>query len=657
MKNLFRLFAVLTSAALLSACGGGGNEPLSGGGGTGGGGAGTPSLSLSLQDASGNPLTTPALTGTQNVVAVLRLRDGNGTGVPNTLVAVSGTGLTLNPASGQTITDSTGTAKVQLRSSDPFASGATTISASGTVEKTVVSAKLDVALGAASAQLGALTASASSVPAYQTVQVSVPATLSTGGAPAVQYPITFSASCGQFDPPTATTDASGIARTAYRNQSGSLACSGTQTLTATAGSTTVTTTVTAVAPAAANIVFVGATPTRIYLAGSPGVSQSLLQFKLVDSNNNPVQGENLILTLTLRPTGVYLGSTQGTTTIEQPTNSDGTVEVAVNAGSQPGPVQIQATLKSNPAIKNVSNSLAIASGLPVQRAFSMSVETFNIEGWEFDGITTEITLRIADRLGNPVPDGTTVNFITEGSQIVASCNTTGAEANDISGCSVTLSSQNPRPANGRITVLAWAQGEEDFVDDGTPTNNVYDGGEAFSNLGQPFLDKDENGIYDAGLDVTVGVASGAQACPVDSQSVPNTCDSGWGSALVRNSVVIVLSGQSPDVTNIVGPTALSGDRCRVTFTLSDARSNPLPAGTTLAVENVAGGGVLNTTTNTYAAATLVGFTGEGNAVPNTAIAGGTNHGVVFSGCPNPATLSFGLKVTTPKGKATTLFLP
>ena len=47
-------------------------------------------------------------------------------------------------------------------------------------------------------------------------------------------------------------------------------------------------------------------------------------------------------------------------------------------------------------------------------------------------------------------------------------------------------------------MLAWAQGEENFTDAGTPTNNVYDAGEAFDDLGQPFLDKDENGIYDVG---------------------------------------------------------------------------------------------------------------------------------------------------------------
>ncbi len=657
----------LTLALLLASCGGSGcdagSSPLTGstacstGTGTGTGGTtGTPSLTMSLQDTSGNALATPALTGTQNAVAVVRLLSASGAPVPNTLVSVAGTGLTLTPATGQTITDATGTAKIQLRAQDPFASGATTVTASGSVAGRAVQASLAIALGAATAQLTSITTSAATVPAYQTIQVSVSATLSGSSQPAVQYPVNFSASCGTFDPPTANTDASGIARSAYRNQTtGNVACSGPQTLTANAGASTVNASVTTIAPAAANIVFVSATPARIYLSGSPGVSQSLLKFKLVDSNNNAVQGVNVTLSLTLRPTGAYLGSTVGTTSLVQPTSSDGTVDVAVNAGSEPGPVQVQASLVSNPGIKNVSNTLAVASGLPVQRAFSLSVSTFNIEALNEDGVTTSLTLRIADRLGNPVPDGTTVNFISEGGQVVASCNTIGAAANTTSGCSVDLSSQSPRPINGRLTVLAWAQGEENFTDTGTPTNNIWDFGEAFEDLGQPFLDKNENGVFDVGTDVTVGTKSGTQACPVGSLSVPSTCDGTWGSALVRANAVIVFSGSDPFLTNPVGPVASGTKRCTYSFTLSDVNGNPMPAGTTLAVPGVTGGGAV--VAGVEGNAVFAGFGLEGDKVPNTSSAGGTNHSAVFTSCETPGNVGFQLKVTTPKGKTTAFFLP
>ena len=647
----------------LAACGGGGgagDSPFgngsgggTGGGGTGGGGGTTdaPSLTLSLQDPAGVNISPPSLTGSQNAVAVVRLSDATGAAVANTLVTVSGDGLVLTPGTGQTLTDASGVARVQVRAADPFASGATTLRASGNVSGTVVTGSLDVALGAATAELGAMTLSATTVPAYQTIQVSVPATVN--GQPAVQVPVTFTASCGLFDPVTATTDSSGIARTAYRNQaSASASCSGSQILVATAGTSTSEAAVTAVAPTAANLVFVSATPSRIYLAGSPGVSQSLLRFRLVDSNNNPVQGENVRLSLTLRPPGVYLGATAGTTTLVQPTNSDGTVEVAVNAGTEPGPVQIEAVLVSNTAIKNVSNNLAVASGLPVQRAFSLSVSTFNIEALREDGVETTITLRIADRLGNPVPDGTTVNFIAEGGQVVASCRTTGASGDDTSACSVVLSSQNPRPTNGRVTVLAWAQGEENFTDTGTPTNNVYDAGEAFEDLGQPYLDKNEDGTFNVGSDVTVGSQPGSQACPPTGQSVPGTCDGAWGNALVRASAVITFSGDVPQLSNEIGPAAAGADRCAYQFTLSDENSNPMPAGTTLAVSGISGGNI-----DPAQNATFAGFGGEGDKVPNTSQAGGTVHSAVFTKCTAPASLSFQLRISTPKNRITTLFLP
>lgn len=658
--NLVKTIFVLLCAFILSACGGGsgaGDSPFGNGsgGGTGGGGSGgntdEPAITVVLQDSGGSVLSPPTLTGSQNAVAVVRLVDSNGAAVANTLISVSGTGLVFTPGTGQTITDASGIARVQVRAADPFASGATTLSASGSVAGTVVTASLDVALGAATAQLGSVTVSSTTVPSYQTIQVSVTATV--GGQPAVQVPVTFTASCGSFDPVTATTDSSGVARSAYRNQAtASSACSGSQVLTATAGTSTSDVAVTAVAPTAANMVFVSATPSRIYLAGSPGVSQSLLRFRLVDSNNNPVQGENVRLTLTLRPPGVYLGSTSGTTTLTQPTNADGTVEVAVNAGTEPGPVQVEAVLVSNPAIKNVSNNLAVASGLPVQRAFSLSVETFNIEALNEDGVTTDLTLRIADRLGNPVPDGTTVNFVAEGGQVVASCITSGASQNNTAACTVALSSQNPRPDDARVTVLAWAQGEENFTDSGTPTNNVYDAGEAFDDLGQAFIDKDEDGLYDVGTDVTVGSQPGTQACPAGAQSVPNTCDGSWGSALVRASAVITFSGSTPFLANEAGPTASGAGRCTYSFTVRDVNGNPLPATTQLAVSGVTGGN-LDPTKN----ATFAGFGGQGNKIPNTSQAGGTNHSAVFTLCDNPASLSFQLKFTTPKGIETSFFLP
>jgi len=642
---------------LLAACGGS-DVPFcgpagcdSGGGGTGG----EPSLTLTLQDSTGAPVDPPLLTGTQNAFAVTTVLDGNAVPVPNTLVTVSGDGLSLTPASGQTLTDSNGVARVEIRSLDPFAQGATTLTAVASVNGASVQGTLAIGLGAATASLSAVGVSSSTVPAYQTIQVSVTASVSGSTTPAIQYPVSFSATCGVFDPPTANTDSTGVARTAYRNQAGSSsACSGTQTLTASAGETTATASVTALPPTPTNILFVSANPNRVYLQGSPGAtgSQSLVTFKLVDSNGNPIQGQNIRLSLTLRPAGAYLGSVSGATALTQPTSADGTVVVSLHAGAEPGPVQLQATLVSDPAIQNVSNGLAIASGLPTQNAFSLSVETFNLEALTTDGVATAITLRIADRLGNPVPDGTTVNFVSEGGQVVASCNTTGAEGSSAASCKVTLSSQAPRPADGRVTVVAWAQGEESFTDQGTPSNNVWEAGEPYDALGQPFLDRNENDVYDDGIDSTVGTASGAGACPGGAfLSLANTCDTTWGSALVRQQAVIVFSGSAAYLSDYSITT--TGKSCTAKFTLKDVNGNLLPSRSKLAVDTVKGGGAA------AADAKFEGFGLDGDSVPNTPRSAneGSTHTALFSNCATPSAMTYKLTVTTPASKVTTFLLP
>lgn len=670
----FHGILIFVASLMLAACGGGDNVPYCGpsdpscsSGGSGGGTGGTtgaPTLTLTLQDSTGTPLESPLLTGTQNAFAVATVLDSKAQPIANTLVAFSGTGLALTPASGQTLTDASGVARVEMRSLDPFAQGATMLTAVSAVSGTSVQGSLAIGLGAATASLSALTVSSESVPAYQTIQVAVTASVSGSTTPAVQYPVNFSATCGVFDPPTANTDSTGVARTAYRNQAGaSSACSGTQTLTARAGTDAVTKTITALQPTPTNILFASATPSRIYLNGAPGApgNQSLVQFKLVDNNGNPIQGENILLSLTLRPANAYLGSVAGTTSLIQPTSADGTVVVSLHAGDEPGPVQLSATLVSNSNIQNVSNNLSIASGLPVQNAFSLSVSTFNMEAWTTDGVKTQITLRIADRLGNPVPDGTTVNFVTEGGQIVASCNTTGAEANNTAECAVALSSQNPRPKDGRLTVVAWAQGEESFTDKGTPSNNVWDKGESFDDLGQPFLDRNENGVYDSGIDSTVGTSSGSGACPPKSAlpagylSVNNTCDGTWGSALVRQSTVIVFSDSLAYLSGY-SMTANGPKSCTAKFTLKDVNGNLLPSRSTLAISAVAGGGPGGSGGND---AKFEGFGLDGDSTPNTTRPAdvGSTHTVLFSNCNTPAAVTFKLTVTTPAGKVTNFLLP
>src|SRR5206468_6170636 len=114
------------------------------------------------------------------------------------------------------------------------------------------------------------------------------------------------------------------------------------------------------------------------------------------------------------------------------------------------------------------------------------------------GQTAVLTARLADHFGNTVPDGTAVNFITEGGSIGSSCTTTTGS------CTATFTSQNLRPTNGRVSVLAYAVGEEGFSDtdgdglaDKVP-NELVDANGVSTDMPEAFLDSNENGVRDGG---------------------------------------------------------------------------------------------------------------------------------------------------------------
>jgi hypothetical protein len=335
----------------------------------------------------------------------------------------------------------------------------------------------------------------------------------------------------------------------------------------------------------------------------------------------------------------------GLATQTKTTAADGTVTTQVVAGTQPTPVRVRASTASG--LTAVSSNLTIQSGLPTQARFSLSVETFNIEGWNIDGTKTKVTIRAADRVGNPVPDNTVINFRSSGAALQPSCRTTGG------ACTVEFVSQANRPLTapvGRITVLANASGLESFQD--TNGNNRYDMGEPFEDLGDAFVDNNYDGIWQAGEDFIPYNAAATAACATGLTTTPPpmkpmTCDGVWGGAQVRAQAQIILSGSNARAT-MPASIALSplggAAECSGGFTalIFDVNNNPMPAGTKIAVE--VGGGVAAKVLN--------------DTVVNTLAPNGTNHGISVTGttCTGVKTGSVTLKVTTPGG-LTTIFPP
>jgi hypothetical protein len=218
-------------------------------------------------------------------------------------------------------------------------------------------------------------------------------------------------------------------------------------------------------------------------------------------------------------------------------------------------VRVRATLAAS-NISTVSSNLAVAVGLPSQQNFSLSQGSFNIEGYNIDGRPNTYQVIASDRLGNPVPEGTAINFVTEGGQVQAIRFTT--LSNGLASATANFQSSSPRPPDGRVTVLAYALGEESFLD--TNGDNVFTPGEDYQDLGDVFLDRLFNGSFNGNEDQFISLSiTGVDACRTATSpllrlssgepsrvlsstgAALNTCVSGWGRAYVRKAIQTVFA--------------------------------------------------------------------------------------------------------------------
>jgi len=519
------------------------------------------------------------------VYAQATVKDAAGAPVANKLVVfVSGSNLVgFQPLTGQVLTDSSGVAKVQLVPASLTAAGAETLTVNATVAGANLSASMDIQTSPANVTLSNFVPSQNTLSAFQSTLVSVD--VAVNGVPAVSTPVQvgFTSNCGSFSPPQSTSNSGGKAVTTFQ----ATGCTGgTATLSVSAvGASAIQTAVTVQAASPTNMLFVSATPPTIFTSqASFGVKQSTVKFKVVDASGNAIGASTNVqisLSSSAIASGVVFADTNSTTPKVVTTDVNGEVAVIVKSGSVPTPLSLDAKLVSNPLIVASSAGLSVNSGQPVQSFFSLSASTYNIEGWSFDNASTSINILVADRLGQPVPAGTPISFITEGGQVTASCSVV-IDANNKSGCAVTLVSQAFRPSNGRVTVLAYTEGEEAFVD--ANGNNKYDVGETFYDMGQPFLDSNENAVWDlipaeqkVGDPSTPGAGIGSQACPAHQflvANVANTCDGVWGTTRVRAQAVIVFSTSFAKI-----PVFFNVSSSGLSLVLSDQNGNAMPSGT------------------------------------------------------------------------------
>ncbi len=376
--------------------------------------------------------------------------------------------------------------------------------------------------------------------------------------------------------PAVVTNESGNVTTTYTARG----CSGADTITArtdvNGGSLQASVTLqTEQAPLGA-IQFQGASNPLIGIQGSGALpGQSTVTFAVTNNSGGPVPNQLVTFELNTTVGGISLSNAQATT------GPTGIAQTTISSGTQATTVQVTATATRNGVTTTAqSNGLAITTGIPDNDSFSVSADTLNIEGFDIDGTTTAITVRAADRFNNPVPDGTTVSFTTEGGAIPGSCETTGGS------CSVNFVSQDPRPANGRATIRVTAIGEESFTD-ANPSNGRYDPGEAFDDLAEAFRDDNENGLRDSNepfldfnSDGSFNTGSGDFTGLLCTD--PMACDDTAATLNVRRNIVIVMSGSAYFVDITPDPLEIPVEGAgTVSVSVEDANGQTPAEGTTV----------------------------------------------------------------------------
>jgi hypothetical protein len=554
---------------------------------------------VALQNATGTSVSTISYGGTYYAVATVMDSAGAPVTTP-TLVTftLSSTLANLVTTTAVTGTTADGVAKVGITPSAATSVGAATITAVAKVDgNDVTSTPVAFGLSPANISLSSITAGSTSLVSGGNTSLSLKASID-GKTAAAPVNVTFSAACGSINGANGssgvTTDGAGLAQATYNAvDSAGNPCAGSVTVTASSvGAVSQSTLLTIASPAASAVIFTTATLNQIYIQGTGAPTDSFLTFKVLNGSGGAIQNTPVTFSVPINPggtllpyggvtlNGTLLAAAQGTT------DSAGLVTVKVTAGVTPGPLKVRATIAGG--AYSESQNLTVASGPPSQRYMSVSESSFNVEGQDIDGTSTTITVRLADRQGNPVQDGTVVNFTASGGQVASSCAT--AKINGIAQCSVLWQSQNPRPANGRVAVLAYTLGTKDYIDvDGS---NTYTAGDTLVQLGDVYRDDNESGTYDSNGDGFFLSLGGTIACATAGEPAPSTglCDSSL-TTVVRQQVIILNSSSSPQPLSVGnGNLNTSSSPAGFSFILRSAGNPllPMPVGTTVAAAFASG---------------------------------------------------------------------
>ncbi|WP_394202246.1 Ig-like domain-containing protein [Shewanella waksmanii] len=340
------------------------------------------------------------------------------------------------------VTNSEGVASVDIYAGSTLGAGEITAAlGTGEEDKTVVViGATNVVMGSGDPfVVGQASVSVSQLPAGGTASISVIIQDDQNNLFTQPVDVNFTSTCSSKSTPEAEISSpvpsvNGVATTTYLAKG----CVGDDAInvTANAGGLNLSATATLrVLPAdVGSIVYVSAEPENISILGTGGDESSVVKFRVLDTNSNPVSNQSVSFALNTVVGGISLDPMSATT------NSEGIAQTVIRTGTVATSVRVTATVDgSDPVISSQSKQLVISTGIPDQDSFSLSAEVLNAEGWDIDGTEVKVTARLADAFNNPVPDGTSVAFTTEGGSIGDACQTVNG------ACSVVWTSQNTRP--------------------------------------------------------------------------------------------------------------------------------------------------------------------------------------------------------------------
>jgi hypothetical protein len=281
---------------------------------------------------------------------------------------------------------------------------------------------------------------------------------------------------------------------------------------------------------AVSIEAVDVTPTTLAIEGTGNLvnvsEQATVRFRVVDGNGSPVQGETVNFSLTSNVGGLALSATTAAS------DAEGLVTITVSSGAVPTRTVVTAELDSTGQLA-ASDLITVSTAIPDQNSFTLFSDNLSVsQAYPAVNQTSNISVRLADRYNNVVPDGSVVYFTTEYGAIDARCSIVSGE------CSVVWRSQAPKPVGNnlstvdcgaydndgdgtanndpvgtfdpcptslgieqgsRTTILATTTGEESFLDvdgDGLMSNlaSEFTIDPAYD-LGEAYLDENEDGAY------------------------------------------------------------------------------------------------------------------------------------------------------------------